>query len=256
MSHVPRKRFGQHFLRDPHVLEQIAEVIAPQVDDALIEIGPGEGALTAAILSRIDHLNAIEIDRDLIPVLQKRFGNHLRLFADDALRFDFSAIAPMQGLRIVGNLPYNISTPLIFHLMKTLPHIRDMTFLLQREVVERMAAKPGTKIYGRLSVMVQYSCDTKALFTVNPTAFTPPPKVESALIQLTPWRNLPYPAKNEPLFAQLVKRAFAQRRKTLKRALHGEIDTHGFIQADIDPMRRAETLSVAEFVKLANEIRT
>ncbi|WP_455380502.1 16S rRNA (adenine(1518)-N(6)/adenine(1519)-N(6))-dimethyltransferase RsmA [Acidihalobacter prosperus] len=256
MSHNPRKRFGQHFLRDHQVLAQIVEAIAPRADEALLEIGPGEGALTAAILSRIDQLSAIEIDRDLIPLLQKRFGNHLRLFAGDALRFDFSAIAPIQGLRIIGNLPYNISTPLIFHLMKVLPHICDMTFLLQREVVERLAAKPGTKAYGRLSVMVQYGCDAKALFTVSPSAFTPPPKVDSALIRLTPWRSVPYPANNERLFAQLVKQAFSQRRKTLKRVLKGEIDSTGFIQADIDPMRRAETLSVAEFVKLANEIRT
>lgn len=256
MSHVPRKRFGQNFLHDQQVIARIAAAIAPLPDDVLIEIGPGEGALTAALLARIDHLDAVELDRDLLPKLRRRFGERLTLHAADALRFDFAAIAPPQGLRVVGNLPYNISTPLIFHLIDALPQVRDMTFLLQREVVQRLAAAPGSKSYGRLSVMVQYRCRAEALFEVGPGAFTPPPKVDSALVRLTPWPAPPHPARDEHLFARLVEQAFSQRRKTLGRGLRGTLEADDFVRADIDPVRRAETLSVAEFARLANEIRT
>ncbi|OBS10145.1 16S rRNA (adenine(1518)-N(6)/adenine(1519)-N(6))-dimethyltransferase RsmA [Acidihalobacter prosperus] len=256
MSHVPRKRFGQHFLHDHQVIERIAAAIAPRAEDALIEIGPGEGALTAALLARIDRLDAVELDRDLVPRLRTRFGGRLDVHEADALRFDFAALAPAQGLRIVGNLPYNISTPLIFHLLEAAPHIRDMTFLLQREVVQRLAATPGSKPYGRLSVMVQYRCRAESLFEVGPGAFTPPPKVDSALVRLTPWPAPPHPAQDPRLFARLVEQAFSQRRKTLGRALRGQVEAEDFAQAGIDPVRRAETLSVAEFVALANTART
>ena len=252
MSHVPRKRFGQHFLHDPNVIERIAAAIAPQPEDTLVEIGPGEGALTAALLARIPRMHVVELDRDLVPRLRARFGDALEVHQADALRFDFAALAPPEGLRVAGNLPYNISTPLIFHLLDNAAQIRDMTFLLQLEVVERLAAEPGSKQYGRLSVMVQYRCRAEALFRVGPGAFTPPPKVDSAVVRLLPYDTLPYPAQDEALFARVVAQAFAQRRKTLGRALRGMVDAPLIAATGIDPVRRAETLSVAEFVALAD----
>lgn len=256
MKHTPRKRFGQHFLRDTTVIERIAAAIAPQPGESVLEIGPGEGALTAALLRRMPHLSAVELDRDLLAPLKARFGESLTLYPADALQFDFTAIAPPQGLRIVGNLPYNISTPLIFHLLTALPHIRDMTFLLQREVVQRLVALPGSKAYGRLSVMVQYRCRAECLFEVGPNAFTPPPKVDSALLRLIPRIPLPKQALDEPHFARLVEQAFSQRRKTLGRALRTWVEPADFAVAGIDPVRRAETLSVTEFVQLSDTIHT
>jgi len=252
MKHVPRKRFGQHFLHDQSVIERIAATVAPQPGDTLVEIGPGEGALTGALLARIPHMLAVELDRDLVPRLQARFGDALEVHQADALRFDFAALAPPEGLRVTGNLPYNISTPLIFHLLDSAAQIRDMTFLLQLEVVERLAAKPGSKQYGRLSVMVQYRCRVDALFRVGPGAFTPPPKVDSAVVRLQPYPAPPHAAQDETLFAKVVAQAFAQRRKTLGRALRDMIDAPLIAAAGIDPVRRAETLSVAEFVALAD----
>lgn len=252
MRHTPRKRFGQHFLHAPAVIERIAGAINPREGDILVEIGPGEGALTAALLQRIRSLHAVELDRDLIPRLQERFGDALKIHQADALRFDFSTLANEKGLRVVGNLPYNISTPLIFHLLSTPATILDMTFLLQLEVVQRLAASPGNKTYGRLSVMAQYQCRVEALFQVSPGSFRPPPKVDSALVRLTPFDSIPWPANDEAVFASLVNQAFAQRRKTLGRALAGQVPPPAFKIAGIDPRRRAETLSVAEFVKLSN----
>ncbi len=252
MKHTPRKRFGQHFLHAPAVIERIAGAINPREEDTLVEIGPGEGALTAALLQRIRFLHAVELDRDLVPRLQQRFGGALKIHQADALRFDFSTLANERGLRVVGNLPYNISTPLIFHLLSTPARILDMTFLLQLEVVQRLAASPGNKTYGRLSVMAQYHCRVEALFQVSPGSFRPPPKVHSALVRLTPSNPIPWPANDEAVFANLVNQAFAQRRKTLGRALAGRIPPPAFEIAGIDPRRRAETLSVAEFVKLSN----
>lgn len=252
MSHVPRKRFGQHFLHDTNVIERIAAAIAPQPGDTLVEIGPGEGALTAALLARLPRMHAVELDRDLVPRLRARFGDALDVHQADALRFDFAALAPPEGLRVAGNLPYNISTPLIFHLLVSAACIRDMTFLLQLEVVERLAAAPGSKRYGRLSVMVQYRCRVDALFRVGPGAFRPPPKVDSAVVRLQPHAELPHPARDEALLARLVAQAFSQRRKTLGRALKGLLDAQDIAAAGVDPGRRAETLSVAEFVALAD----
>ncbi|APZ44122.1 16S rRNA (adenine(1518)-N(6)/adenine(1519)-N(6))-dimethyltransferase RsmA [Acidihalobacter ferrooxydans] len=253
MSQTPRKRFGQHFLHDRDVIKRIAAAIAPRPDDTLVEIGPGEGALTAALLRRLAHLHAVELDRDLVPRLRARFGAALSVTQADALHFDFAALAPPQGdLRIAGNLPYNISTPLIFHLLDSTAQIRDMTFLLQREVVERLAAAPGGKDYGRLSVMVQYRCAVDRLFRVGPGAFSPPPKVDSAVVRLRPYRVPPHPAQDEAHFARLVAHAFTQRRKTLGRSLRTLLTPAQFAVAGIDPMRRAETLSVAEFAALSD----
>lgn len=252
MSHIPRKRFGQHFLQDPSVIERICAAISPRAGETLVEIGPGEGALTAALLARIPHLHAVELDRDLVPRLQARFGDALDVHQADALRFDFASLAPESGLRVAGNLPYNISTPLIFHLLENAGKIRDMTFLLQQEVVDRLAAVPGGRQYGRLSVMVQYRCRVEALFHVGPGAFHPAPKVNSAVVRLEPYCALPHPAHDELLFARLVAQAFTHRRKTLGRALRGLVNAAQFAAANIDPVRRAETLKVAEFVALAD----
>lgn len=256
MKHIPRKRFGQHFLHDQSVIERIAAAVGPQPGDTLVEIGPGEGALTGALLARIPHMLAVELDRDLVPRLRARFGDALEVHQADALRFDFAALAPPEGLRVAGNLPYNISTPLIFHLLDSAAQIRDMTFLLQLEVVERLAAEPGSKQYGRLSVMVQYRCRVDALFRVGPGAFTPPPKVDSAVVRLQPYPEPPHAAQDEAMFAKVVAQAFAQRRKTLGRALKDLLDAPRIAAAGIDPVRRAETLSVAEFVALADAART
>ena len=254
--HQPRKRFGQHFLRDPRIIERIASAISPRAGDTMVEIGPGEGALTAALLERLPRLHAIELDRDLVPRLRERFGPALDIIQGDALRFDFATLAPADGLRVVGNLPYNISTPLIFHLLAGTARIRDMTFLLQLEVVQRLAARPGGKTYGRLSVMAQYRCSVEPLFRVAPGAFAPPPRVESALVRLRPHAEPPWPAADEAFFARMVNQAFSQRRKTLARALKGLVAEPAFAAAGIDPGRRAETLSVAEFVRLGNRART
>jgi 16S rRNA (adenine1518-N6/adenine1519-N6)-dimethyltransferase len=227
--------------------------IAPRPGETVVEIGPGLGALTLPLLGRLGALQAVELDRDLIPRLEQAAEGQGRLTIHeaDALRFDFAALAPADGrLRVVGNLPYNISTPLIFHLLEQSEAIADMHFLLQKEVVDRLAAKPGGSDYGRLSVMVQYRCRTESLFVVRPGAFNPPPKVDSAFVRLLPYGELPHPAADESLLAGLVAAAFAQRRKTLRNALDGLVNAQAFDAAGIDPGRRAQTLSVAEFVTL------
>ncbi len=247
-----RKRFGQHFLRDASIINRITNAIDPRPGEQLLEIGPGGGALTAALLQHTDSLHTIEIDRDLAASLQQRFSGKINLHVGDVLAFDFGRIANNQPWRIVGNLPYNISTPLIFYLLGSSLPITDMTFLLQWEVVERLAANPGRKSYGRLSVMTQYRCAVQPLFQVAPSAFKPPPKVQSALVRLTPHTAPTAIAKNEAWFARIVAQAFSQRRKTLGRALRNLIDPHAFSWVNIDPGRRAETLTVEEFTYLAN----
>jgi 16S rRNA (adenine1518-N6/adenine1519-N6)-dimethyltransferase len=254
VNHRPRKRFGQHFLHDPGVLDRMLRSVDPRPGETVVEIGPGLGALTLPLLERLGQLQAVELDRDLIPRLAQAAEGQgvLTIHEADALRFDYAGLAPDgERLRIVGNLPYNISTPLIFHLLEQSAVIADMHFLLQKEVVDRLTAAPGGPDYGRLSVMVQYRCRTQSLFVVRPGAFNPPPKVDSAFVRLIPHRELPHPAADEPLLARVVAAAFAQRRKTLRNALDGLVDAQAFDAAGIDPGRRAQTLSVAEFVALS-----
>jgi 16S rRNA (adenine1518-N6/adenine1519-N6)-dimethyltransferase len=247
-----RKRFGQHFLHDPLVIERILAAIDPKPGEAIVEIGPGEGAITAGLLARAGRLEAIELDRELVPRLAARFqGAGLVLHEGDALAVDYTALAAGRRLRLVGNLPYNVSTPLLFHLLAHSAVIADMHFMLQREVVERMAAAPGGKEYGRLTVMLAAKCRTAKLFEVGPGAFRPPPRVHSAIVRVVPHADAPFALKDSARFADLVARAFQMRRKTLRNALRGAVDEAGFAHAGIDPGRRAETLSPADFARLA-----
>ena len=256
-THRARKRFGQNFLVDEPILDRIAASVAPAAGEHLVEIGPGKGALTARLAGACDQLTAIELDRDLIPWLKVGFERHPRfcLFQADALSFDFAQLhQPDRPLRIVGNLPYNISTPLIFHLLGFAGQVKDMHFMLQKEVVHRLAAEPGQKAYGRLSVMVQYHCRVEALFEVPPSAFDPAPKVDSALVRLTPYPNLPMRANNSQTLAKLVNLAFQQRRKTLRNALKQWLPGTQLDTLPVDASLRAEALSVADYVALANAL--
>jgi len=250
---VARRRFGQHFLHDPAVIARILAAIDPRPGDALIEIGPGRGALTRGLLARVGCLEAIEIDRDLVPSLRAMAVGlgELVVHEADALKVDYAALAHGRRLRVCGNLPYNISTPLLFHLLEFPGHLRDLHFMLQREVVERMAARPGTRSYGRLTVMLATSVTVEKLFTVAPGAFHPPPKVQSAVVRLIPHPTPPFSLAARERFARLVAAAFGQRRKTLRNSLNGHVDAAGFREAGIDPRRRAETLTPAEFARLA-----
>lgn len=252
--HRARKRFGQNFLHDANILRNMVRAIAPRPDDNLVEIGPGKGALTLPLLRAAGRLEVIELDRDLIePLRQKAAGvGELIIHGADALRFDFAALAADNGpLRVVGNLPYNISTPLIFHLLDHRDHLIDMHFLLQKEVVERMGAAPGGKDYGRLSVMVQYHCRVERLFGVGPAAFRPRPKVESAFVRLTP--HPPAVAAHDlKRLEHLVRLAFTQRRKTLRKSLRDVVTESAFEAAGVDPGQRPEQLDVAAFVRLSN----
>jgi 16S rRNA (adenine1518-N6/adenine1519-N6)-dimethyltransferase len=257
MGHVPRKRFGQHFLHDPYVLNRIVEAIAPQPGDALVEIGPGEGALTRPLLERIPQLVAIEIDRDLAAALAAEFPpERLKVIVADALEFDFASLqqAPSTLLRVVGNLPYNVSTPLLFHLAAYADRVRDMHFMLQLEVVDRMAASHSTPEYGRLSVMLQRRFRIQRLFKVSPGAFRPPPKVESAVVRLTPLPASEIAPVDEKLFGTVVTRAFGARRKTLRNALSSLIDAQGLGALGIDPGLRPENVSPADYIRIAIEV--
>ncbi len=250
----PRKRFGQHFLHDAQIIQDIVAAIAPQAH--LVEIGPGKGALTLPLLESGCQLDVIELDRDLIEWLKKTVKNkNLRIYNADALKFDFKTLLiDKRRLRIVGNLPYNISTPLLFHLLNYASDIEEMTFMLQKEVVDRMIAVPATHDYGRLSVMLQYSCQIEKLFDVSPTAFYPPPKVESSVVQLRPFLSPPVAVKNREHFAQIVALAFSQRRKMLRNTLKSVLDAKDIEAAGIDPMARAETLKVEDFARLADNL--
>ncbi|MEZ5541979.1 MAG: 16S rRNA (adenine(1518)-N(6)/adenine(1519)-N(6))-dimethyltransferase RsmA [Pseudomonadota bacterium] len=254
MTHRPRKRFGQNFLHDPGIIAKILTAIAPQPGERLVEIGPGQGAITLPLLQAAGSLTVIEIDRDLIEPLRTRCrtAGELTIHNTDALRFDFCSLADAAGLRIIGNLPYNISTPLLFHLLDQSRCIHDMHFMLQREVVERMAASPGSGQYGRLSVMLQYRCQVCPLFTIGPGAFTPAPKVESAFVRLLPYAQAPVAVSDPALFARLVQQAFAQRRKTLRNTLRGLLEAEAIRAVGIDPAARAETLDLSDFAALAN----
>lgn len=255
-EHRARKRFGQHFLHDPAVIDHLVRSIAPARDDLLVEIGPGQGALTYPLLDEVAHLQVVELDRDLIGELRRRVApERLTVHQSDALRFDFAALAGEQALRVVGNLPYNISTPLIFHLLAQTGAIQDMIFMLQKEVVDRLTAAPGGKDYGRLSVMVQYHCQADYLFFVPPGAFRPPPRVDSAVVRLIPYAAPPWPADNPAWLARLVAQAFSQRRKAVRNSLKRLIDGAAFAAAGIDPGLRPDHLSVADYVALANATR-
>jgi 16S rRNA (adenine1518-N6/adenine1519-N6)-dimethyltransferase len=246
-----RKRFGQHFLTDRHYLERIVAAIDPQPGDTVLEIGPGPGALTAELAPRVTHLHVVEIDRDLAAALRGRFQpDRVTVHEGDALDFDLGGLPP--GMRVVGNLPYNISTPILFHMAASAGRIRDCVFMLQREVVERMVAAPGTSDYGRLSVALQYRFAMALALRVPAGAFTPPPKVESAVVRMRPLGPDRLRAADDGAFDRIVAAAFSQRRKTLRNALRALGAETALAAAGIDPGRRGETLGVAEFVALAD----
>lgn len=257
MEHIPRKRFGQHFLCDQGVIQRIVNAIHPKRNDHLIEIGPGQGAMTLPLMKITHEMEVVELDRDLIQELSERVSHHGQLCVhnQDVLTFDFTK-AKQDGrlLRVVGNLPYNISTPLIFHLLDHSAVISDMVFMLQKEVADRLGAKPDSDDYGRLSVMVQYYCKVTVLFDVAPSAFYPPPKVKSSILKIIPYTTLPFVADDVDLFAQVVKQAFAQRRKTLRNTLKSMVNEAQWTAIGIDPGLRAEVLSVADFVKISNQL--
>lgn len=257
MQHKARKRFGQNFLVDQGVIGDIIHCIHPQAGQTMVEIGPGLGALTNPLLAWLGHLHVVEIDRDLIARLQKHYTpQQMTIHGVDALQFDFSSIPVPDGqkLRVVGNLPYNISSPLLFHLANYHPQIEDMTFMLQNEVVERMVASPSTSDYGRLSVMLQYRFVMDKLLDVPPTAFEPAPKVDSAIVRLIP---LPKPlllAHDEALLSKVVQQSFGQRRKTLRNNLRGWVTEEELAQLNIDANARPETLGVRDYVLIANAL--
>ncbi|WP_207063628.1 16S rRNA (adenine(1518)-N(6)/adenine(1519)-N(6))-dimethyltransferase RsmA [Motiliproteus sp. SC1-56] len=256
VGHRARKRFGQNFLQDEHVIRRIIRSIHPQPGQHLVEIGPGLGALTEELLEACGELDVVELDRDLIPVLRTQFFRYeerFRIHQADALKFDFTQLAEdSRPLRIVGNLPYNISTPLIFHLLSHSGLIEDMHFMLQKEVVDRLAAQPGESAYGRLGIMAQYRCRVEPLFVVSPHAFHPQPKVDSAIVRLVPYADLPLKARNEADLEQLVRAAFSMRRKTLRNNLKPLLPAAEIEALNIDPGIRPERLSLESFVALAD----
>lgn len=254
MKHIPRKRFGQHFLTDEGIIHAIVDAIHPRPDDTLVEIGPGLGALTRPLLERISHLQVVELDRDIIARLKKAYPpERLTIHEGDALKFDFGVIAneatqSSHGrIRVCGNLPYNISSPLLFHLMAYADVISDMTFMLQKEVVDRMVAAPSTPAYGRLSVMLQRRFHMEALFDVPPEAFDPPPKVDSAVVRMIPKLTGEMVALDEGLFAEIVTAAFSQRRKTLRNTLGRYLSQSAFEALGIDSGLRAENLPLNNY---------
>ncbi|MCB1936972.1 MAG: 16S rRNA (adenine(1518)-N(6)/adenine(1519)-N(6))-dimethyltransferase RsmA [Nitrosomonas sp.] len=249
--HKARKRFGQNFLIDRQMISAIIDAIHPKPADNLVEIGPGLGALTTPLLQVLNHLTVIEVDRDIVERLQTNYPqNKLTIYATDALKFDFSMLG--SNLRIVGNLPYNISTPLLFHLSRFSECILDMHFMLQKEVVERMVAAPSTSDYGRLSVMLQYRFAMEQLFTVPAGSFRPAPKVESAIVYMQPLGGHAVTATDEALFSRIVTAAFSQRRKTLRNTLSAYLTQEEFNGLNIDASQRAENLTVSQYVQIAD----
>lgn len=252
-GHIPRKRFGQNFLIDDGVIAGIISAVMPRRGDNLVEIGPGLGALTDPLLARLDRLQVVEIDRDLIARLRGLYPpERLIVHAGDVLEFDFATLG--DDLRVVGNLPYNISTPLLFRFATYASHIRDIHVMLQREVVERIVAAPGDSEFSRLSVMLQYRFDMEKLIDVPADSFDPAPKVESAVVRLTPLNPLPHPARSETVFAEVVSRAFAQRRKTLRNTLKGMVSADQLAGLGVNAGARAQELSVADFVRIADAV--
>ncbi|MGZ5201136.1 MAG: 16S rRNA (adenine(1518)-N(6)/adenine(1519)-N(6))-dimethyltransferase RsmA [Telluria sp.] len=253
MKHVARKRFGQNFLTDDHILNNIIDAIAPRKGEVMVEIGPGLAAMTALLLKALDHMHVVELDRDLVARLEKAYPRErLTVHAGDALKFDFASIPVPAGqkLRVVGNLPYNISSPLLFHLAQYAQLVEDQHFMLQKEVVERMVAEPGSKAYGRLSVMLQWLYDMELLFVVPPTAFDPPPQVDSAIVRMIP-RARPLAVDGARLEA-VVQKAFSQRRKVIRNCVAGMFTEAQLVEAGIDPGTRPETVSLEQYVALAN----
>ena len=254
MRHQPKKRFGQNFLHDPAVIQRIVNAIQPQAEQHLVEIGPGQGAITTHLIDRCGRLDVIELDRDLISKLHTLSqAEHFHIHKADALRFDFCSLAEKhEKLRLLGNLPYNISTPLLFHLLGQSGCILDLHFMLQKEVVERIVAAPGSKTYGRLSVAIQARCSCEMLFLIGPGAFNPAPKVESAIIRLTPDMDAMQAIRYPRLLDQILQQAFSQRRKIVLNSLKKSVDGPMLEAVGIDPTARAETISVSSYVKLAN----
>jgi len=258
-GHVARKRFGQNFLVDDGIIYGIVNAIDPQPDDVIVEIGPGLGALTNPLLERLPSMQVVELDRDLVERLRNRYNDRLTVHAGDALAFDFGKLKePGRALRIVGNLPYNISSPLLFHLMDFADHVRDQHFMLQKEVVERMVAEPGSKAFGRLSIMLQVRYHMEHVLDVPPASFNPPPKVDSAVVRMIPWPRAedgtlrsPYPACDPNVLGDVVTAAFSQRRKVLRNTLSFLRDQVDFDALGFDLGRRAEEVPVAEYVELA-----
>jgi len=254
-QHKARKRFGQNFLIDHGIIRDIVRAVHPHKDDQIVEIGPGKGAITQLLADSCDNISVIELDRDLVPWLKVKFEKHphFQLFQADALQFDFAQlIKGDRPLRIVGNLPYNISTPLIFHLLTYSTQVRDMHFMLQKEVVKRMAANPGDSAYGRLGIMVQYYCAVENLFEVPPTAFDPAPKVDSAIVRLVPHAQLPFVANNIKTLETLVNVAFQQRRKTLRNSLKQLLTAEQLEILPVDMTLRPEDISLQEYVTISN----
>lgn len=260
---MARKRFGQNFLVDDGIIHGIVNAIDPKNDDVLVEIGPGLGALTQPLLERLEHMHVVELDRDLVQRLQRRYGERLEIHAGDALAFDFDTIQrDDRRLRIVGNLPYNISSPLLFHLMTFADHVRDQHFMLQKEVVERMVAEPGGKSFGRLSIMLQVRYHMEHVLDVPPASFNPPPKVDSAVVRMVPWPRQddgrlrsPYADCDTTVLGDVVTAAFSQRRKVLRNTLSMLRDNVDFDAMGFDLGRRAEEVPVAEYVALARELQ-
>jgi 16S rRNA (adenine1518-N6/adenine1519-N6)-dimethyltransferase len=255
MEHRARKRFGQNFLADALVVRRIIAAIAPRPGEVIVEIGPGKAALTLPLAASGVELHLLEIDRDLAALLQRQFDGHpgVRLHLGDALKIDFAEISGGRPFRLVGNLPYNISTPLLFHVLQWSSLVTDMHFMLQQEVVERMAAGPGGKARGRLSVMCQYHCAVTPLFTVPPEAFRPAPRVHSAIVRLVPHPRAPVKVGDFARFERLVAQAFSMRRKTLRNSLRGLLDADRIAAAGVDPGLRAEMLTLEQFAALTNQ---
>ncbi len=255
MKHIPRKRFGQNFLTDDIVLHNIIRAIDPQPHDTMVEIGPGLAAMTSLLVEEVEQLHVVELDRDLVERLKKKFDpSRLVVHSADALQFDFSAI-PVPAdrkLRVVGNLPYNISSPLLFHLADIAQHVQDQHFMLQKEVVERMVAGPGSKTYGRLSVMLQWRYHMELMFVVPPEAFDPPPRVESAIVRMIPVAQ-PLPCDSSKL-EQVVQKAFSQRRKVIRNCLAGMFEESDLLEVGVDPQLRPEAIALEHYVALANRL--
>ena len=251
MKHIAKKKFGQNFLKDTSIIHAIIQSINPLLDDLLIEIGPGLGALTKPLLEKTNHLLAIELDRDIVSWMEKEYSKkNITIFNEDILNFNFNQFG--QKIRIVGNLPYNISTPILFKCIDNIANIKDLHFMLQKEVVDRMIANPSTSEYGRLSVMLQYYFAMEHLVHVPKESFDPEPKVESSFVRLIPYEHYPFVANNIEQFEKIVKEAFSQRRKTIRNTLKSFIGENDFQKIGINPQLRAENLSVSDFVKISN----